>query len=214
MNYYDELIEKLAKLIRNKDYEKAKAIIVNELSLAYVPKDIEDKLNEYLSIIKEATYVPKSLTIEDIEVYLYKDPQLQLIAVDALDRLNIREHLDICAKYLKSAGFKNAKVLLIDTLIKQDIDYEFAYVNEDLLLNFNPRQLKTPEKTAGFIEASSILNRTYMKEPSLLQMGMDLLYKECLLYLPKQANTREGEIFANKISKYIDEAFSAKQVLK
>ncbi len=210
MNYYDELIQNINKLIEIKDYDKAKSIILSELDIAYVPRDIEEKLQEYLEIINENTYQLKTLSDEEIETYLYKDEQAQLIAVNELDKRNIRNYIDICDKYLKSKGFKNAKVLLIDSLIKQAIDYQFEYCDEDKIYKFNPKDLNIPEMTDGFIEASNIINEKYMKEPSMAKIAMDLLYKECLLYLPKQASKNEGIICANKIIKYINDAFSAK----
>lgn len=207
MNYYDELIDNLNQLINDHDYEKAKAILLNELDLAYVPRDIEEKLYEYLSIIKSVTNSLKSLSDEEIVDYLYKDNNHQLLAIEELNKRNIRDYLDICFKYLKSNGFKNAKVLLIDSLIRQEIDYEFEFVDDNKSINFNPKHLKVIELTDGFISCNKMLNDTYMKEPSKLQIGMELLYKECLLYLPKQANNAEGEILVSKIINYIDKAF-------
>ena len=47
-----------------------------------------------------------------------------------------------------------------------------------------------------------------MKEPSMLKIALDLLYKECIMYLPKLANKQEGEICANKIINYVNNAFN------
>ena len=210
MNYYDELIQNINNLIENKDYDKAKSLILTELDVAYVPRDIEKKLKEFLRIINENNRHLKTLTDEEIENYLFKDEQSQLIAVNELDKRNIRDYLDICDKYLKSEGFKNAKALLIDSLIKQAIDYQFEYLDDDKVYKFNPKDLKIPQETDGFIEAYKIINDNYMKDPSMQKLAMDLLYKECLLYLPRQASKNEGCICANKIIKYINDAFSAK----
>lgn len=210
MNYYDELLTNIDKLLQQKRYDEAKLMIQNELNLVYIPKDVETKLNEYLSNIKEATYVAKSLSDDEISSFLYDNNEKQLIAVNELDKKNLREYIEICSEYLKKGTFKNSKALLIDSLIRQEVNREFEYVNDSLLLKFNPSLLKPIEKADGFIAASNYLNDVYMKTPSMLKISMDLLYKECILYLPKQANENEGIIFAKKIVKYIDNAFSAK----
>lgn len=204
MNYYDELIENIDKYIKEKDYDQAKTLILNELNLAYVPRDIEDKLNNYLSTIKEATYALKSLTDEDISAYLKASYEKQLIACDELGKRNLRDYIDVCNNYLKSNGFKNAKALLIDSLIRQEINYAFEYVNDSSLLVFNPSKLKVIEETDGFISAKAKLEENYMKDPSKVQMGLELLYKEALLSLPAEIS----EDVAEKIIAYIDEAFT------
>lgn len=204
MNYYDELIENIDKYIKEKDYDQAKSLILNELNLAYVPRDIEDKLNNYLSTIKEATYALKSLTDEDISAYLKASYEKQLIACDELGKRNLRDYIDVCNNYLKSNGFKNAKALLIDSLIRQEINYAFEYVNDSSLLAFNPSKLKVIEETDGFIYAKAKLEENYMKDPSKVQMGLELLYKQALLSLPAEIS----EDVAEKIIAYIDEAFT------
>lgn len=210
MNYYDELINKLDTLISNNQYEEAKSIILNELSISYIPKDFENKLQDYLSNINDATKVYKSLTDEDILDYLYKDGNHQLIAVDELNKRNLRDYIDVCERYLKEGTYKNSKVLLIDSLIRQEINHDFEYVNECSLLTFNPSKLKPIENSDGYIAAYKLLSDTYMKEPSMLKIALDLLYKECIMYLPKLANNTEGIICANKIIIYVNDAFNAK----
>lgn len=204
MNYYDELIENIEKLLKEKDYEKAKSIILNELNLPYIPSDIEIKLNNYLSQIKEATFALKSLTDDDIEAYLKDNNQKQLIACDELGKRNLRDYIDICNNFLKSDGYRNAKALLIDSLIRQEINYVFKYVNDGSLLVFNPSKLNLIEETEQFINAKNKIEEYYLKDPSKSQMGIELLYKEALLSLPDHINDN----CADKIIEYINEAFN------
>lgn len=204
MNYYDELIKNIDTLINNKDYEQAKSIILNELNLPYIPSEIEQKLNNYLSQIKQATFALKSLTDEDISEYLKGNFEHQLIACDELGKRNLRDYIDVANEYLKSDGYKNAKALLIDSLIRQEINYAFEYVNDGSLLAFNPSKLKVIEETEEFIKTKSEIENHYMKDPSKIQMGLELLYKEALLSLP---NTISFEV-SKKIINYIDDAFS------
>lgn len=207
MNYYDELIANIESLLNQSKYIEAKSIIENELNLPYIPREIEEKLNKYLSIVKDATYSLKSLTDEDIFNYLNSDETKQLIAVDELSRKNLRDYIDVVDDYLKGNGFVNAKALLIDSLIRQEINFNFKYVNDCLFIDFNPYKLKKIEETDGFILAMNQIQDFYMKNPSKSKMGMELLYKEALLSLPNEIN---GELITEKIINYIEDAFSAK----
>lgn len=207
MNYYDELIENIDKLIKEDSLNEASRIIENELSLAYIPREIEAKLNKYLDDIKASTTAYNGLTDEDIDVYLKDNFEHQLLAIDALCKKNLRDYIDICEAYLKNKdGYVNAKAILIDTLIRQEINYEFTYVNNSLLLKFNPINLKVIEETDGFKLADKFIYEYYLKEPSKYNIGIELLYKDALLTLPKEI---DGKTVANRIIKYIDEAFSA-----
>ena len=207
MNYYDELIDNIENLINNKEYDQAKALILNELNMIYVPSDIENKLNDFLDTIKQYIYKPNSISNDDILNYLNGDENHQLIAVDELGKRNLRDYIDVCSEFLKNDRFVNAKALLIDSLIKQDINYEFEYVNKCSFIKFNPIKMKIIEETEGFIVGSKIINETYMKDASKAHMALELLYKEAMLSLPIEINGIEK---ASNIIKYIDSAFSAK----
>ena len=208
MNYYDELLTNLSRLMEDKQYDEAKSIIMNELNLVYVPKDVEEKLNEYLTIINQETRVVNILSDEDINDYLLLDYEHQLIACNELGKRNLRDYIDICDGFLSNKnGYENAKALLIDSLIRQEISYPFKYVNDCSLIEFNPRNLRVIEETDGYIEASRIINDNYLKDPSKANIGIELLFKEALLALPNQI---DGRIVAEKIINYIDDAFSAK----
>lgn len=207
MNYYDDLIENIEKHIKNNDYESAKLLIINELNLPYVPKDIEEKLNKYLLDIKSLNISFKTLTDEEIVLYLYSNEEKQLIAVDELSRRNLRDYIDICDKYLTSKGYANSKALLIDSLIRQEINYTFSIINNNSLLKFNPKNMQIIEETQEFKNACSYLTDYYLKDPSKLQMAIELLYKEAMLSLPKKIISKE---ITNRIICFIENAFSAK----
>lgn len=207
MNYYDELIENIDKLVIEDKLDEAQRIIENELSLAYIPREIEEKLNKYLSDIKASKIAYNRLTDEEIEAYLKSDFEHQLLAINELCKKNIRDYIDICDIYLKNKdSYPNAKAILIDTLIRQEINYEFTYVNDSSLLKFNPKNLKVIEETDGFKLADKLLYENYLKEPSKYNIGIELLYKDSLLTLP---NEIDGKLVSDRIIEYIDKAFSA-----
>lgn len=207
MNYYEELLATIDELINTKDYKQALSMIEKELSLPYVPSDVENRLKYYLKVIpKDNDY--KQLNEEDIINYLKADQSKQLRAVEALNSLNLRDYIDICNEYLKSDGFINAKVLLIYSLIKQEINEECFMNNEGVEYSFIPKYVMSPEESLGFKKALEILEKDYMKEPSKLELAKQLLYKECLLALPINYEEDEANNLASKIYNFIEDAFA------
>ena len=141
---------------------------------------------------------------EEIREYLKGNEYRQLVAVEQLNKLNLREYYDLCNEYLKSDGFINAKVLLIESLVRQEISDEYTMLKDGMLFNFIPRYVMLPEESEGYNTALKILSDYYMKEPSYFLMARDLLYKDCLMALPLSYIREEGEMLARNIISYLD----------
>ena len=148
MNYYDDVLKQIEDLINEKEYDEAYRIIKNELNMPYIPNDIEESLLNYYKIVKASQNSSKSLTDDEIISYLKGDPEHQLLACNELHNKNLRNYIDICNDYFKCDGFANSKALLIDSLIRQEIDYDFSYVNNGSLITFNPKNLQIIEKNS------------------------------------------------------------------
>ena len=208
MNYYDDILNKIYSLIVSEDYEQAKSLIITELNMAYVPKDTEKKLNEYLSLINERTYKVKAVSDDEIEKYLEMDENHQLLAVNELNQKNLRDYTDLVNKYLCSDGYKNAKVLLIDSLIRQEIGDEIHYNDNGMEYTFIPKYILPLEQADGFILAQKLINEEFMKNPSENKIALQLLYKEGMMRLPINIDASEGQIVAMNIITYVYKAFN------
>lgn len=208
MNYYDEILNKIYSLILEEEFNEAKTLIINELNVPYIPKDIEKKLNEYLSIVNVNTFKVKTIDDEDIEKYLFMDENHQLLAVDELNKKNLRDYIDICNKYLTSDGYKNGKVLLIDSLIRQEINEEITYNDNGLEYTFIPKYVLPLEQADGFVLAKNLIEEEFLKNPSECKIALQLLYKEAMFRLPLNIEKQEGENVAIEIIKYVYNAFN------
>ncbi len=207
MNYYDETLEKIEKLLKEEKEDEALIIIDDELRQAYIPKDFEEKLLEYKNRFHKSVD-KKTLSDDEIVEYLNDSKEKQLIGVSLLDKKNLREYVDICNDYLSGDGFINAKVLLIDSLIRQEIGDDITFNNNGLEFNFIPKYQLPIEETDGYLSGNKYLERYYLKDPSKLKMAKSLLYKELMLNLPINLEGSEGEIIAKDICEYIEEAFN------
>ncbi len=209
MNYYDEMIDKIERLLKEENYELADRLIADELSVPYVPRDIEEKLHRLKQqIVRNA--LPRKITDEELENYLFHgDPQHQLVAVNELNEKNLRQYLTLCERYLCSEGFANAKALLIDSLIRQEIDHLFAFQKEGETISFNPSLYTIIEESEPFLDACRKLSDDFMKEPSKLQLGRQLLYKEFMMKLPDQFDLESALSLEKDIVIYINNAFDS-----
>lgn len=206
MTYYEELVRNLENFINTKQYIEAEELINSELRLPYIPSNVYDKLVELKDLIpKNETKL--SLNDEEIEEYLKSSNEKQLIAVEVLNHKNLRDYIDLCNEYLTNKGFINAKVLLIESLIKQDISDEINFNNDGLEYSFIPRYIMLPEESDGYKTAINRLNELFMKEPSKLEIAKSLVYKECIMALPINLDETEGFELANKVYKYVLKAF-------
>ena len=119
MNYYDETLNKIKDLIKDNKNKDAISIIEEELRAPYLPKEFnEELLAIYEDIRPKESFV---LNDEEIKDYLFSNKEKQLVAVDYLNKKNLRDYLDLCNEYLCSDGYENAKALLVDSLIRHII---------------------------------------------------------------------------------------------
>ena len=102
MNYYDEILDRINELIEKGDKDNAVRMIKNELDMPYVPRDLEEKLSELLRKLDDEEHKRPYVSDEQIESFLFKDEQHQLLAVSALDKKNLRNEIPLCKRFLAS----------------------------------------------------------------------------------------------------------------
>ena len=208
MGYYEETLNKIDKYIDDNNLDEAKRLIENELSISYVPLDFEKALLERAETIKELSPDKNhSLSDEQIIDYLNKDIDHELMAVDALSKRNLRDYEDIVNDYLSKDGDIYPKVLLVDSLIRQEISYEVKMNNNGIDYTFIPKYQLTIEESDGYLKGLELLEDYYLKEPSKYQLAKELLYEQMLLVLPLNCDEDEGIYYGNKVKEYIDNCF-------
>lgn len=209
MNYYDELIIKINNNINDGNIVDALLLIEDELKQSYIPREIEKELISIKNTIKPFNNEHKEFDDDEIANYLKASNEKQLIAVEILNKKNLRNYFDLCYEYLKSdAAFVNAKLLLIDSLVNQEIGKEFIFINNGIEYTFIPKYVVPVVESDGFISGKKYLEDVYLKEPSKLKMSMDLLYKETIMQLPINIDENEGIEIAKNIIEYINKAFN------
>ena len=212
MNYYQEIIEDIKKYINNNEIDIAKSKILEELNMPYVPKDITNQLNDLMvtiNNIKIDNYKTKVYDEQEIEDLLKGDNLNQLLGINVLIEKNLREFYDLINTYLLKGTNDQAKSILIDALIRQEINETYHIIKDDMDMEFNPRYCECIEDTDSFQLAYNKLRDIYESNyPSYLKFGFDLLVKEYYEALPMTFCEDEVEYIVDKIQKQIDSMFN------
>ncbi|WP_294578162.1 hypothetical protein [uncultured Thomasclavelia sp.] len=148
--YYDVVSIYVATLKELEEFEEAINIMVEELSMPYIPFEYEMMFNaaydELLLAKREANEgmerVNRAFTLEDMENILSKDQvneDLLYMAIEQMEGMNIRRLVPVIRNFLKDEnkpGF--AKSLLVELMIDQEIDEELQLVKNGVNYELNP----------------------------------------------------------------------------
>ena len=171
-NYYDEVLDTLKELYEKKEYLKAQSIIEEELSMPYIPLDFEKELNNIAKDIK-ASVKSKDIILDDemLEEYLGGDDYRQILAINYLDSMNLRNYLPLINKYLIGNGNRECKCLLISSLIDQEINEEITVNKDGLEISFIPKYAEPIEMTDGYNSALNFIKEVFENEnPAFFNM--------------------------------------------
>lgn len=156
MNYYEEIILEIKSLIQNKKESEALLKINTELSMPYIPSDIEKEL----LILKKESHsainfkIAKSNNVDPdylFELLISSDKEQQVIATNYLTKINLREYLKQIQTVLKSENLDDSiKTLIIYNIKIQEINQDFEMLFNHEFLTINPKDIDF-EKDFNFI---------------------------------------------------------------
>lgn len=142
--YYDVVSIYVATLKELEEFEEAINIMVEELSMPYIPYEYEAIFNaahdELLLAKREANEGMErhnnAFSLDDMENILMKDlpnEDLLYMAIEQMEGINIRRLLPAIRNFLKDENKPSfAKSLLIELMIDQEIDEEMTLVKRGL----------------------------------------------------------------------------------
>ncbi|MDQ0567830.1 DUF3196 family protein [Mycoplasma yeatsii] len=190
-NFYDELLNDIKKAIDDNDFENALKLINTELSMPYIPENVESDLLKYLKIIR--TEQNKNLfennnnfNIDKIrEMLNSKDTIQQMIAIKNLASVNIRLLLDDVKKYLISKNNSNDnKTFLLLALSEQDINIDFKVLKDkEYIINPTQIDVQSIDLKIEKIE-NKLIEFITDKNPSLIEMSKQILFSYFLNSFP------------------------------
>ena len=203
MTYYDEAIKEIEDLLASGQDNQAKARLEEELSMAYIPKEVEKRLREIEAEHKSQDVPP--LTLEEIEEFLFSEmPELQLAGASALIKLNLRDHKDIIDAFLIEDRLLEAKVLLVDEMIAQGLKEEYTVIKNGIEYKFIPLYCERPSDSEGYTAAIDYLSKTIgSDDPSLASLCKELISRIAFMQLPLSLSPEEGIVIAKSVASYV-----------
>ena len=184
-DFYEVTYTYIYCLIEKNKFSEARSRLKEELSMPYIPKDYEKKFVELVVAInsKEDKKSSKDelnlLSREEIIDCLINENRDKLVpsAILQLSKLNIREYLPYIQTFFLSNNKNLYKLMLIDALNSQMVNYDFEYFNQIRKVTVNPLNYVDILKTEQFKNIDKLLKKNLeLKYPSNYLLSKDLTF--------------------------------------
>lgn len=195
-SYYDEVLEEIQDLMDENKNEEAMQMVKKELSMPYIPSDVEPQLKKLkreldyrCSLDRQRTEVSSDALLEK----LHGKEAEQLSAAAALSSRNLREFLPEIQNWLEDNPFPEAAALMIEAIAEQDIKDDFTLRTNEVEYDFYGDSVTPVAESEGFLEADKLLyDWLGMKHPDLYEMARTLLIHEVYMFLPLSYEKEEA----------------------
>ena len=212
--YYEVVALYLNVLKELKEYEEAIDILVEELSMPYIPNNYDIAFNnvydEILLLKQEASDASMKnqvLTTEEIAQLIETTDSEDVLyyAIDQLSQLNVRRIMPTIRHFLSDrVNHGIAKSLLIEILIDQQIDDELEVYKFNHYYDVNPSYLPLVLEQASYAGIYRHLERVLESEnPTLLNICLEFLEYMLYTYYPEEIYEDEYNLYAASIHYYI-----------
>lgn len=214
---YQEILAEIDQLIELGKWQEAYMKILHELSMPYIPSEVEAYLLELKKSYEASENLKKQgrlLSEEELFDYLKGDLAHQMMAVAQLCERNLRNYLDVIQEVLSSKPHILLQAVIIEALINQQIHESMTIEQDGLQITFEPCTIEEPLKSDGALASIALLQTWFENEnPSFLAMCIDCLVKECYLRLPINVEEDESEALSLAIATYVFQANGAEDEL-
>lgn len=214
--YYDVVAIYLNVLKELEEFEEAIDILIEELSMPYIPYQYESLFNaaydDILLAKQEVNYTLESknqiFSVDEIAVLLDKEDcneDLLYMALEQLQQLNIRLIIPSIRRFLMNPNKHSfAKSMIIEILIEQQIDEEMEVNKFGIVYDFNPSYLPLVLDQNAYEGIYRLMERELEDEnPTLLAQCQEFLEFVLYSYYPKEIYEDEYNAYAASIHYYL-----------
>lgn len=206
-SYYQEIIADIQNLIQQKAYQDAHFWVQKELSMPYIPYDVEQTL---IALKKELSYhlqqeSSQTFSIDKIMRMLKGSDKSQLVACEALKNYNLRLYVEQIQSYFLQEPCQQAVALLIDTLAQQEIGETFVYRKNGVEYEFIPEYITPIFECLPLQSILEQLESYYSKNPSLFQIAKQIAIYKAYMLLPLNIEQEDIEEFIKQVSLEVEE---------
>ena len=208
-NYYEECIAKVEGLIEEGNYDKARAILEDELDMPYVPQVHLNKFKELYYLIPQVNTQSNLYldSIDEIERSLFLEQEQQLQAMLSLERLNLRPHLLELREWLLSFEVEVwIKQQILVFLLEQGIEEEFQVNFDGKLENIKIKDLTHPFKNGHYIRGvQQLKEKLEQKNPSFFELCMQELNYQVGDLFPFKHETVDADEIIERVNGYLNQ---------
>lgn len=208
--YYDVVAMQIAILTELQEYDEAIEILVEELSMPYIPNNYEQMFNhaydEVLLAKQEERDFSKSSVFnnEDLENILLRDDvnvDVVYMAIEQLQETNIRMFLPMIRAYLKKTNQPDlAKSLLLELLIDQGVDEDLVIVKNEIEYPINPSmECNILQQEVAIYLEENLMHRVEVDNPSLSQLCREFATYYLYTIYPRYIDESDYPIIAASI---------------
>lgn len=213
--YYDVVSIYLSILKDLEEFEEAIDIVIEELSMPYIPYQYESLFNtayDELLLAKQEANVLKDIKSEvfneeEIERVLtdFRNEDLLYMAIDQMQSMNIRALLHVVRMFLRNDTAPSlAKSLLVDILIDQQVDEEIEIIKDGQFYEVNPYYLSKIDDSEAYVEiGDALVDHLESENPSLLLVCLEFLNYFMYDYFPREIYEEEFRVIAAAIHYYL-----------
>lgn len=214
--YYYDVVSLLVSILKERqDYEEAINILVEELSMPYIPYQYEAMFNEAYDTIlldKQDALMESGQKVsvfdEEAIMTLLEKPyheDMLYMAIDQLEGMNIRRFLPSIRIFLMLPEAPSlAKSLLLECMHEQDVDEEIEVVKQGDILTVNPSYLPMVLESEAYDEISEMLARALEdNNPSLLVQCDQFLQYYLYDVYPRYIDFEDYALLAASIHYYV-----------
>ncbi len=206
-NYYEEIIEKIKTSLKNDENEKALDILVEEMSMPYIPTKYEEefsKLFREVSLIIENvemdTKYNKVLNDEEIIAAFSRkeiEPLHVEIAINSLKKVNIRNLMNDLQKVLLNKEISDfLKTLILLEMVEQKIDIEVSIFKTGKKISLTPKDLNPLQETKSFSYISRILENELFTDQTQLTISFGIMQTHLIFIYPEEIETKDWDMLA------------------
>lgn len=225
IKYYEEVLEAIKRLLKDKDAEAALSILDKELKAPYVPKKYLDKFEAmYLDVQRQALseeiqFKYSNLTKLEMLTLIYNGKKLDL-NVFAFFLGKFYEELDeldysFINKIFKDPKIHNGeKIFILEQLKMCELKHEFDFVNEYTghIGKVNSTGAFEMDTNDYFKPICKFIEKELMKDPSLINMALDLvrvIYENYFNEQPKYTADALASQLVNYVKSHFDDRIKA-----
>ena len=170
MNYYDETIENIKKLIDEGNYQEASFLIKKEMEMPYIPEKYEKVFEELaLTIISNVDKPQKQLSANEILDLIENKSKEAPAYLSKLSDFNLRNNMEQIESIFSNGEIANEiKLVLFIMVVSQGIDSNYEIngvkVDEALVQNVFVRMNELDE----------VLDKTNFESPQISDIASGL----------------------------------------